>query len=1153
MGGCSSICSSPPIQPNPDVIDTSHFDLLKVVGKGGFGKVNAVTRRWDGKLMAMKRMAKCQVIKKESHIRMVWTERNIMAKLSSDAQSNPFLVTLQHAFQDEKELFFVMDFMQGGDLRFHLNRRGALNEREARFYAAEMVLALESMHRQKIIHRDFKLDNLLLDSSGHLRLSDFGLSVQLEEKWNYVMRGNAGTAAYLAPEVWSGQPYGVSADVWSFGVSLYEILHGRRPYRRWTTDPNRNPIARMKLSSSLTPPCRSFLRSLLEVDPSRRIGCGPSGWTEIKLHPFFAKVDWAAVAQKIQRPPIRPDPRTANCSNQADLADQLLDKRPTDISPSSQKYFEGFEYNVDVATWRRNEEAGQQQAERIEEERTRLKATATQQLVAQNSNKNGMPNQSAEETLVVSPLSETSPKSDDDLTEQQAEQVMSERNGAVAAAVASAAATVSPVGGHVACPAESGALVPFMTATAVAAAATAVAASPSAAIETSPVSSLPPASSPAVCAPPPPPHAHAWAPTEQHHQHHSTFAVVDVGSGIIINSGGQNSRQLSDRADSKSSDISVTLPSHLANTQAYHPHYHRQPHVAAPIASATSDAIAAPSPSSTGPGRAAPGGQQLRLLGAGLRGGPHAHAHAHLQQQQQQQNNGQQRRRTPPPGPMVIESINPHALATLQQIQQHRLQQQHVLKTSLTSSGIYVPSNDEPNAPEMSCTVALGPDLGLGPAPAPAILPGVTIQNGRAVAYAATNPAPAPTPNDTTNADIVSPPHPHAPPSRHLNTYMSAASDAQPPISPHCISHGLVLHNSFSLSTAQDETVMSPSKQIHPNTSLGLLLTANHGPAAAATLIMSNETTGTSPLQKQQSPTGSTPTQVSCSPPPSTVTPGIDLASPARYRSPELEAEPETEVEVELELEVETEPITPALDHPHAVPSARPSIHQQSADGDPCTLISSATDASQANITQFPTPPTHTHTHTHLTTTGAASRTRAVATPVLHPPLSLSTSTSPEPSDLLPSPLIHEHSASQTSASFSIQRHTSDGDHDHTTLVHHPAVVSAIPSASAALGTSGAMMSSWAATNKSAPIHATLTPSVPSSTGTHVNVPTASHHPSASTFASASSTASVAPFPSPNTPEPHGTYACLPHDDGESSSAHTAHTVVAVGCAAAST
>jgi serine/threonine protein kinase len=144
--------------PNPTLIDLTHFEQLKVVGKGGFGKVHACTRKIDGSLLALKRMSKSEIIRKESHIRMVWTERNIMSRLVSGPSTSPFLVRLEHAFQSSRELFFVMEFMPGGDLRFHLQKRGLMTESEGRFYAAEMVLALESMHRLKLVYRDCKPD-----------------------------------------------------------------------------------------------------------------------------------------------------------------------------------------------------------------------------------------------------------------------------------------------------------------------------------------------------------------------------------------------------------------------------------------------------------------------------------------------------------------------------------------------------------------------------------------------------------------------------------------------------------------------------------------------------------------------------------------------------------------------------------------------------------------------------------------------------------------------------------------------------------------------------------------------------------------------------------------------------------------------------------
>lgn len=189
---CSGISSEPPV--NPERVDLTHFELLKVVGKGGFGKVNACQRRTTDDLYALKRMSKSEVIKRESHIRMVMIERSVMAKLSS-----PFLCTLDHAFQSPSELFFIMPFMQGGDLRFHMSQRPCFSESEARFYIAETIMGLEAMHQQHVVYRDLKPDNILLDSTGHIRLSDFGLAVELQRNRQYKTLGNAGTTGYLAP------------------------------------------------------------------------------------------------------------------------------------------------------------------------------------------------------------------------------------------------------------------------------------------------------------------------------------------------------------------------------------------------------------------------------------------------------------------------------------------------------------------------------------------------------------------------------------------------------------------------------------------------------------------------------------------------------------------------------------------------------------------------------------------------------------------------------------------------------------------------------------------------------------------------------------------------------------------------------------------
>lgn len=352
---------------NPDEIDLSHFELLKVVGKGGFGKVNAVQYIHTNELMALKRMCKYDVLQSNNHLRMVWIERKIMSAM----RQSQFLVHLEYAFQSSTELFLVMPFMQGGDLRYHLKERGCMSESMAQFYAGEMILGLEALHRKHIVFRDFKPDNMLLDSDGHLRISDFGLACILNKQANYMTTGQAGTRGYQAPEVIGDELYGISADVWSFGITLYELLHGVRPFKDWSQvgllcddydDINKqcytqddmdsgiydsSPLI-LHISSRLSPSTHSLLRGLLRVDINKRLGCGRDGWNTIKQHEFFNTLDWNKLSQKQLHPPIQPDPTRANCTADADLADQLLDRKPRDILPEQQQVFMNWNFRTEI-------------------------------------------------------------------------------------------------------------------------------------------------------------------------------------------------------------------------------------------------------------------------------------------------------------------------------------------------------------------------------------------------------------------------------------------------------------------------------------------------------------------------------------------------------------------------------------------------------------------------------------------------------------------------------------------------------------------------------------------------------------------------------------------------------------------------------------
>lgn len=340
-----ALCSRGPVHPppNPNEVDITHFELLKVVGKGGFGKVNAVIKRDTGELLALKRMDKYSIIQKRSHVDMVWTERRIMSRLTT-----PFCCHLVYAFQSATELFFVMPFMQGGDLRFHLRERSLMSERVCRFYAAQMVLGLEALHRLRIVYRDLKPDNILLDKDGNLRLSDFGISVELLAKDDYKTRGRAGTRGYQAPELFDGQLYDTSADVWSFGVTVYELLHGARPFpsKKLATRPPATRFGSLRFKPSLDPDTKAFLAGLLQVDISKRLGCGPRGWDEVKEHAFFRDLDWSRMARKEMDPPIKPDTSKANCSGDHDLEEQLLEGPPRSITKDQQRYFDGWGFRT---------------------------------------------------------------------------------------------------------------------------------------------------------------------------------------------------------------------------------------------------------------------------------------------------------------------------------------------------------------------------------------------------------------------------------------------------------------------------------------------------------------------------------------------------------------------------------------------------------------------------------------------------------------------------------------------------------------------------------------------------------------------------------------------------------------------------------------
>ncbi|XP_068213701.1 serine/threonine-protein kinase Sgk2-like [Palaemon carinicauda] len=279
------------------------FEFLSVVGKGSFGRVMLARYREDNKIYAVKVLNKRMIIRRNETAHVL-SERSVLIKMLN----HPYLVQLHFAFTTPQKIFFVMDYVNGGELFFHLQKERIFAEPRARFYAAEICCALTYMHSKGIVYRDLKPENILLDTEGHIVLTDFGLCKEGLQT-NASKTGTfCGTPEYLAPEILKKQQYSRSVDWWTLGAVLYEMMYGLPPFYSRDTPAMYDAILNkpLKLKHTVSHKARDILQGLLQKDPRDRLGSGIRDGEDVKSHEFFKVIDWNLVNKRGISPPFTP-------------------------------------------------------------------------------------------------------------------------------------------------------------------------------------------------------------------------------------------------------------------------------------------------------------------------------------------------------------------------------------------------------------------------------------------------------------------------------------------------------------------------------------------------------------------------------------------------------------------------------------------------------------------------------------------------------------------------------------------------------------------------------------------------------------------------------------------------------------------------------
>ncbi|CAD8191282.1 unnamed protein product [Paramecium pentaurelia] len=327
-------------------VNKSNFAYHFIIGKGGFGKVWKVELKKNRTLYAMKEMSKAKIMAKRS-VNSVLNERNLLTQFK-----HPFLINMVYSFQDRENLYLVMDLLTGGDLRQHLGRLRRFNELQTKFFVSCILLALEYLHNQNVIHRDVKPENIVLDSKGYARLTDLGIA-RIWRPDN--SSDNSGTPGYMAPEVMCRQNHTIAVDYFALGVMTYEFMLGHRPYNGKSRQEIKDQIIskqvqvkRNQIPNDWSLEAADFINKLIQRKQINRLGF--NGPEEIKNHIWLQGVPWNKLLKKEIQSPFIPSPIQENLeyniSIETESQDELIIENRLLLKKNSiQNLFVGYNYD----------------------------------------------------------------------------------------------------------------------------------------------------------------------------------------------------------------------------------------------------------------------------------------------------------------------------------------------------------------------------------------------------------------------------------------------------------------------------------------------------------------------------------------------------------------------------------------------------------------------------------------------------------------------------------------------------------------------------------------------------------------------------------------------------------------------------------------